>query len=226
MPHAERNLRDVSRAPRHQNLKRSAIPTLVSVRLKRFHLLHQFLAVNRTDGWLICDREKHPHRTVARGEGLIFLDRRIARERFQGRRDDPEWIESQFDLRPGRSRFQFGMQPMQPLRDFLRFQKTDGLVESGRLEVKEQRKGDRLQIANAFRRLDGRAGKDAGAPRLSAQLLRELRPELFQFIDIVRLADQGKGQITDLSEITVVNFQSFDRFESAWEKIQHFAVEL
>ena len=70
MPHAERNLRDVSRAPRHQNLKRSAIPTLVSVRLKRFHLLHQFLAVNRTDGWLICDREKHPHRTVARGEGL------------------------------------------------------------------------------------------------------------------------------------------------------------
>ena len=99
-------------------------------------------------------------------------------------------------------------------------------IESGRLEIQEQRNGDRLQIANPFRSFHRHAGQDARAPGLLAQLLRELRRELFQLVDVLRLGDQRESQISHLCEIAIVNLQAFDRFESTRQKIQHFGVEL
>ena len=57
----------------------------------------------------------------------------------------------------------------------------------------------------------------------SRNLSAKLRRELFQFIDVLRLADEREGQIANLGEIAIVNLQAFDRFESAREKIQHLA---
>ena len=104
---------------------------------------------------------------------------------------------------------------MQPLPDFLRLQEAECLVESWRLEIQEQRNSDRLQVANAFRCFDRRAGQNSCAPRLFAKFLRELRCKLFQFIDVIRLANERESQVANLGEITIVNFQSFDRFEPA-----------
>ena len=72
----------------------------------------------------------------------------------------------------------------------------------------------------------GAPDRNARAPRLLAQFLRELRRELFQFIDVLRLADERESQIPHLREIAIVNFQAFDRFEPAGKKIQHLAIEL
>ena len=47
--HAQRNFRDVGRSARHQNLQRPAIPAFVRLCAERFHLPHQFLAIERAD---------------------------------------------------------------------------------------------------------------------------------------------------------------------------------
>src|SRR2546430_548129 len=102
------------------------------------------------------------------------------------------------------------MKTMQPLPDSFRLQEAKRFGKGRRLEVQEQRNSDRLQVANAFGCFDRRAGENAGAPRLFPQLLRELRCELFQLINVGRLADERKSQSPKLREIPIVNLQAFD----------------
>ena len=144
VPHAEGNLCDISGAARHQDFERPAFPALVGGRLERFHFVHQFLAIDGADARLVRDGEKDPHRAIGRGERLVFFDGRVAGERLQRRRDDSERIQPQLDLRPGRTRFQLGMQTMQPLPNFLRLKEAERLVENRGLEIEQQRKRNRL----------------------------------------------------------------------------------
>ena len=83
-----------------------------------------------------------------------------------------------------------------------------------------------MQVANAFGCLDRRAGENARAPWLLAQLFRKLRRELFQLINVGWLADEGEGQRPNLREITIVNFQAFNRFEPAGKEIQDLAIQV
>ena len=115
------------------------------------------------------------------------------------------------------------MQPVQAFLIFAGCRRRERFVESVRLQIQQQRNGDRLQIANAFRRFDRRAGENASAPGLLPKCFGELRRKLLQPIDVFRLADERESELTDLREIAVVNFQAFDRFEAAREKIEHFA---
>ena len=111
-------------------------------------------------------------------------------------------------------------------RIFSGWRRRKRFTERGRLEIQQERKGDRLQIVNSFRRFDWRAGHDSRAPWLLAQSLGELGRELFQFINVLRLADEREGKRAHLAEVAIVNLKAFDRFEPAREKIQHLAIEL
>src|SRR5438128_9208348 len=116
------------------------------------------------------------------------------------------------------------METVQPLPDFFRSQEAERFGEGRRFEIQEQRNSNRLQVANAFGCLDWRAGENARAPWLIAQLLRKLWRELFQLINVSRLADERKSQSPNLREIAIVNFQAFNRFEPAGKEIQDLAI--
>ena len=98
------------------------------------------------------------------------------------------------------------MKSTQTLAHFCRLQDRHRLVEGRRLEIQEQRHGNRLQIANSLRGLHRRAGQHALAPRLMTQIVREYWRELFQSIDIGRIAKEGESEFAGLLEIAIVNF--------------------
>jgi hypothetical protein len=93
MPHAERNLRDVRRAPRHEDFERTAVPTFGGRRAEGVHFLHQFLAIERADRWLIRDDKEHAQRAVRRSERLIVARRGARCERLQRGRDHSQRVE-------------------------------------------------------------------------------------------------------------------------------------
>ena len=141
-----------------------------------------------------------------RGEGLFLFDGVAFGERFERGRDQAQRIERELEFRPRRARFNLLMQSTQALAHFFRLQDRHRLVERGRLEIQEQRHGNRLQIANPIRRLHRRTGQHALAPGLMTQIVREYRRELFQFIDIGRMAKEGESEFASLLEIAIVNF--------------------
>ena len=117
------------------------------------------------------------------------------------------------------------MEAMQAFLNFRWLQKRDGLVKSFGLEVEQERDGDRLQIAHAFRRLDRTAGKNARAEGLGAKRFGELRREFLQAIRVFGLAMKRESQLAHLCEVAVINLQALDRGEAAREQIQDFGVE-
>ena len=95
---------------------------------------------------------------------------------------------------------------MQPVANFLRLQDRHRLVKRLRLEIQEQRHGDGLQIANSIRRFHRRTGQHACAPGLLAQFFREGRRELFQLVDIGRVAKERESKLPGLFKVAIVNF--------------------
>ena len=64
MPHAERNLGDVSGASGYEDLERPAVPALLCVLLKGLYLAHQFLAIGWTEALLIRDGNEDSHGAI------------------------------------------------------------------------------------------------------------------------------------------------------------------
>ena len=196
-------------------------PSLRSrARAKGFHLVHQFLAIERADRWLIRDREKDPHRAIGRSERLVFSRSRRCRRTVSvpARRRRTDRAAVRFPAAASRPRFP-GADGLSRARILSGWRMATRFGKRLRLEIQKQRNGDPLQIVNSLRRFDRRAGQDARAPGLLAQALGEDRRKFLQLIDVVRLADQREGQLAGLGEIAIVNLQSLDRFEPAGRRL-------
>ena len=176
------------------------------MRAKCIHLPHQALTFECADRGLIRDREKNAHRPVERGEGLFLFEGVAFGERFERGRDQAQRIERELEFRSRRARFDLLMNSTQAIAHFFRLQDRHRLVEGRRIEIQKQRQSNRLQIANSIRRLHWRAGQHALAPGLMTQIVREYRRELFQFIDVGRIAKEGEREFAGLLEIAIINF--------------------
>src|SRR6476620_250047 len=177
---------------------------------KSSHLAHQFLAIEGIDGFLICDSEKDSRRAIGRGEWLLFLYRSVAGKRLERGRNQPEWIEREFEFRPRRPGFDFIVKTMQAFLNFCWIEKAHCFIECLRLQIEQKWKGDAVQIADALRRFHGRTGQDACAPWLFAQSFSENGRKFFQLVHVLRQANERERQLTGLREVAIVNFQTFD----------------
>src|SRR4029077_6599631 len=144
---------------------------------------------------------------------------------FERGRHQPERIQLQFQFGSRRTGFDFFAKTMQPRVGLLGFKHCDRLVKRSGLQVQQQGDGNCLQIANALICFKWRSLKQPDAPWLPTQRLSELRRKFLQLIDIIRLTDQGKRQLTGLSKIAVINLQTLNGLEASREKIEDFGIE-
>ena len=63
-----------------------------------------------------------------------------------------------------------------------------------------------MTIANSIRRFHRRTGQDACAPGLLPQFFCEDRRELFQLVDIARVAKERERELPGLLKVAIVNF--------------------
>src|SRR5947209_7003267 len=117
------------------------------------------------------------------------------------------------------------METMQTLLDFGGLQNRNRFVERFRIQVQQERKCNRLEVANPVRAFKGHPAEDAAAPRLFAEPLGKQWGEFLQFVDIVWLTDQREGEVADLGEVAVINLQAFDRFETSRQKVENFGIQ-
>ena len=225
MPHAQRNIGDVSRAPRHEEFDRAAFPTRQGSRAEFVHPVHQFLRIERARRLLIRHHQKHAHGAIGRRQRLVFLDRVAFGERPDRGADQAERIEIELELRPRRAGLDLFMQSVKALAHFVRLQKFKRVGEGRRIEIQQERQGHSLEIVHAFVRLHGRAGENAFTPCLVPKNVGERRRVFVELVDIFRLAEQSEGQFAVLFEVAIVNFQALDRIKFARQHVDDVAVE-
>ena len=187
---------------------------------KCVYLTHQTLARERTDRRLVRYSQKNPHRPIRRSERLLFFDRGVFCKRLERRNNQTERVEGELKLRARRARLDLLMQAPQALTDFFGLQDRHRLFENGRFEVQEQWHCHRLEIANSIRRLHRRTGQDTCAPRLLQQFVSENRRKSFQFIDIIRTANERESQFPGLLKLAIINFQSLYRTKTRWQDVK------